>query len=78
MDPAAALKAISDTLFPPPRKEGDLLVSSDAYLGLEGARIDLERLGASRVCIRTIEKMQKQLAEVSEILRKAGLQGRHI
>jgi len=41
----------------------------------EEARIKalLERLGASCVCIRTIQKVQKQLAEVSEILRKAGL-----
>jgi hypothetical protein len=76
MEPDAALKAINNALFPPPRKEGDWLVSGDAYLGLEGARMDLERLGASRVCIRTIEGVQKQLAEVSEILRKAGLQGR--
>jgi hypothetical protein len=78
MDPPAALKAVCSALFPPPRKEGDLLVSGDAYLALEGARIDLERLGASRACIRTVERVQKQLAEVSEILRKAGLQGRQI
>jgi hypothetical protein len=78
MEPEAALQAVSNALFPTPRKEGDFLVSGDAYLALEGARIDLERLGASRVCIRTIEGVQKQLAEVSEILRKAGLQGRQI
>ena len=74
MDPEDALKAISNALFPPPRKEGDMLVSGDAYLALEGARIDLTRLGADRVCIRTIGRVQKQIAEVKEILQKAGLE----
>ena len=78
MEPGAALEAINNALFPPPRKEGDWLVSGDAYRALEGVRIDLERLGVRRACIVTIEGVQKQLAEVSEILRKAGLQGRQI
>jgi hypothetical protein len=74
MEPEAALRAISNALFPPPRKEGDFLVGGGAYWDLEGAGIDLKRMGADPVCIRTIERVQKQLIEVSEILQKAGVQ----
>ena len=76
MDPEEALRAISNALFPPPRKEGDFLVGGGAYWELEGARIDLKRMGADPVCIGTIERVQGQLLEVSEILQKAGFQVR--
>lgn len=76
MEPEEALRAISNALFPPPKKEGDFLVVGDAYTNLEGARIDLKRMGADPVCIRTIERVQGQLVEVSEILQRAGFQVR--
>lgn len=41
-------------------------VSHDPYYNLEGALIDLRRQGADEVCIRTIERVQAQLAEVSK------------
>jgi hypothetical protein len=73
MKPEAALEAISNALFPPPRREGGLMVTGDAYWSLASARVDLERKGASPVCIRTIERVQQQIMEVAEVLRKAGL-----
>jgi hypothetical protein len=76
VEPEDALRAISNALFPPPRMEGDFLVGGDAYINLEGARIDLRRMGADPVCIHTIERVQGQLLEVSEILQKAGFQVR--
>jgi hypothetical protein len=73
MTPDAALEAIKNALCPPIRKENDgLLIDGNAYHNLDGARIDLVRLGADAACIRTIERVQKQLAEVSRILEQAG------
>ena len=74
MKPEAALQAISEILSPPPRIEDGLRVSGDAYLNLAGALIDLERLGADPVCIRTIRRVQQQLKEVSKLLQRAGYQ----
>jgi hypothetical protein len=68
-----AIKAIDDALFPPPRREGGLMVTGDAYWSLANARVDLERAGASAVCIRTIERVQQQIMEVADVLRKVGL-----
>jgi hypothetical protein len=73
MKPEAALEAINKALFAPPRREGGLTVTGDAYWSLAGARVDLERAGASPVCIRTIERVQQQLMEVADVLRKMGL-----
>jgi hypothetical protein len=73
MEPVAALEAISNALFAPPRREGGLMVTGDAYWSLAGARVDLERAGASPTCLRTIERVQRQLMEVADVLRKAGL-----
>ena len=63
MEPKAALEAISRALFPPPRKEEGAMVSADAHLNLEGVRLDLTRMGADPVCIRTIASVQQQLLE---------------
>jgi hypothetical protein len=73
MKPEAALEAINKALFPPPRREGGLMVTGDAYWSLAGARVDLERAGVSPVCLRRIESVQRQLMEVADILRKMGL-----
>jgi hypothetical protein len=72
MKPEAALQAISEILSPPPRIEDELHVQGDAYWNLDGVRIDLERLGADPVCIRTIRRVQQQLKEVSKVLQRAG------
>src|SRR5687767_15872393 len=72
MTPEAALHAISEIFSPPPRIEEGLKVSGDAYWNLAGALIDLERLGADPVCIRTIKRVQQQLKEVSNVLQRAG------
>jgi hypothetical protein len=74
MEPKAALEAISRALFPPSRKEEGAMVSADAYLNLEGVRLDLTRMGADPVCIRTIASVQQQLLEVSAVLRRAGFE----
>jgi hypothetical protein len=69
-----ALKKIANALFPKPRKDkGGLMVDGDAYYNLEGARIDLERTGADRVCLETIESVQQQIIAVSKVLQKAGV-----
>jgi hypothetical protein len=73
MKPEAALEAISKSLFPPPREQGGMMVSGDAYWNLAGVRVNLERAGADYVCIRTIESVQRQLMEVADVLRKVGL-----
>jgi hypothetical protein len=73
MKPEEALEAISKALFPPATKQGGTMVSGDAYWNLAGARVDLERAGANPVCIRTIERVQRQLMEVADVLRKVGL-----
>jgi len=70
--PEAALRAINEILSPPPRIENGLRVFGDAYANLDGARIDLEHLGANPVCIQTIRRVQQQLKEVSDVLEKAG------
>jgi hypothetical protein len=72
MKPEAALHAISEILSPPPRIEDGLQVSGDAFWNLDGALIDLSRLGADPVCIRTIRRVQQQLKEVSNVLERAG------
>jgi hypothetical protein len=72
MRPEAALRAISEILSPPTRVEAGLQVCGDAYWNLYGALIDLERLGADPVCIRTIRRIQGQLKDVSDVLREAG------
>jgi hypothetical protein len=72
MKPEAALHAISEILSPPPGIEDGLQVSGDAYWNLAGALMDLERLGADPVCIRTIRRVQQQLKEVSNVLQTAG------
>jgi hypothetical protein len=75
MESQAALEAIMNALFPPPRKaEAGFMISGDALDNLLGARIDLERLGVDPVCIRTIERVRQQLVEVSRILQAAGIQ----
>ena len=73
MKPEEALEEIKKALFPPPRRAGGAMVSGDAYWNLAGARTDLERTGASPVCLRTIERVQRQLVEVADVLRKMGL-----
>jgi hypothetical protein len=50
------------------------MISADALDNLLGARIDLERLGADPVSIRTFERVRQQLIEVSRILQAAGFQ----
>jgi hypothetical protein len=72
MKPETALRAINESLSPPPRTEAGLQVRGDAYWTLSGALIDLERLDADPVCIRTIRRIQEQLKEVSNVLREAG------
>jgi hypothetical protein len=72
MKPEAALHAISEILSPPPRLENRLRVDGDAYWNLAGTLIDLERLGADPVCIRTIRRVQQQLKDVSKVLQTAG------
>ena len=72
MNAEAALRAISEILSPPPRIEDGYQVFGDAYWNLGGALIDLERLGADPVCIRTIRRVQQQLKEVSNVLQRAG------
>jgi hypothetical protein len=77
MNAKEALEAINNALFPMPRKEqGGVMVSSDAYANLQGVRIDLKRMDADVVCIRTIERVQKQLLEVSKILHLMGFPNR--
>ena len=49
-------------------------MSHDPYYNLEGALIDLRRQGADVVCIRTIERVQAQLAAVSK--RAASIRNR--
>jgi len=44
----------------------DISICHDPYYDLEGALIDLRRQGADEVCIRTIERVQEQLAAVSK------------
>ncbi|MBY0561528.1 hypothetical protein [Hyphomicrobium sp.] len=74
MKPEKALEKISSALFPTPRKErGGHLIDSDAYYNLEGALIDLKRTKADPVCIKTIERVQKQIHQVSRILIDAGV-----
>jgi hypothetical protein len=73
MKPEAALAAINQALFAPPRREDGLMVTGDAYWSLASARVDLERAGVSPVCLRAIERVQRQLMEVADVLRKAGL-----
>jgi type VI protein secretion system component VasF len=72
MKPEAALHAINEILSPPPRMEQGLRVYVDAYGDLAGALMDLERLGADPVCIRTIRRVLRQLEEVSNVLQRAG------
>ena len=72
MKPEAALDAINEILSPPPRMEEGLPVRGDAYWNLAGALMDLERLGADPVRIRTIRRVLQQLKEVSNVLQRAG------
>jgi hypothetical protein len=72
MKPEAALQAISEILSAPPRTEAGLKVDGDAYWNLCGALVDLERLGADPVCIRTIRRVQEQHKEVADVLQRAG------
>ena len=73
MNAEVALEAIEKTLFPPTQeREGGIRISAGAYDNLEGVRLDLKRMGGDPVCIRTIERVQRQLAEVSKILLEAG------
>jgi hypothetical protein len=71
MESEAALGTIAEILSPPPIKDG-LRMSGDAYGNLHGALIDLERLNADAVCVRTIRRVLQQLKEVSNILELAG------
>ncbi len=72
--PEDALAKINAALFPPPRKErGEVMVCADAYYELEGAIIDLKRLKADAVCIKTVERVQQQILAVSKVLQKAGV-----
>lgn len=74
MKPEDALDTINKILFPLPTKAKEgVMLDGNAYENLDGARLDLERMGADPVSIRTIERVQKQLAEVLDVLRKAGL-----
>jgi hypothetical protein len=73
MKPEEALEAIDKALFPPAARQGGMMVSGDAYWTLAGARVDLERAGANPACIRTIERVQRQLMEVADVLRQVGL-----
>jgi hypothetical protein len=53
-------KRISDAL--------DFGGERDAIDNLEGALIDLRRTGADPVCIRTVERVQQQIAAVLSII----------
>jgi hypothetical protein len=44
-------------------------ISHDSYYELEGALIDLRREGADKVCLKTIERVQKKLADVGSRAR---------
>lgn len=69
-----ALEKINSALFPPAKKQRDgVMIDSDAYYNLEGAILDLKRLKADAVCIRTIERVQQQILAVSKVLQKAGI-----
>lgn len=75
MNAILALEEIKDVLFARPKQREDgVLVSSDAYYELEGALIDLKRTNADEVCIRTVERVQKQISKVHKILQNAGLE----
>jgi hypothetical protein len=70
-DLAARIKAILD----PPAREEDLdgklvKVSGDAYYNLEGVIQDIRHGKADAVCIRTLERVQKQISEVIELCRQ--------
>ena len=59
-------------LAPPPRKGRDgMMVTSEAYYNLEGALYDLHRQKADPICIRTIERVQKQIVSVLKICEAA-------
>lgn len=56
-------------LFPKPRKSRDgSYTSSDAYYNLEGALYDLRKSGADRVCIHTVARVVRQLAQAKHAL----------
>lgn len=77
MKAETALARINKALFPTPTKMASgAMLDQNAYYELEGALIDLERTGADRVCIETVRRVQKQINEVSNILRAVGARKR--
>lgn len=42
--------------------------SADAYDNLHGARIDLERFKADKVCLNTIDRVMQQLLSVKKVI----------
>ena len=48
-----------------------IAMSTDAYLNLEGAIIDLERTGCDAVCLNTLKRVAIQLAEIGKELAAA-------
>lgn len=69
MDAFEALRQVREALFPEPVKDGNgYYTDSSAFWNLEGARVDLERLKADRVCINTIKRVQQQLVEAERAI----------
>ena len=68
---ADKLQAARAALFPDPKPmvgKPQHSVSSDVVDNLEGVLIDLERTGADAGCIRTLERMMRQLVVARRIL----------
>jgi hypothetical protein len=49
------------------RRVFDFGGENDAFYNLEGALDDLKRQGADPICIRTIERVQEQIAALSHL-----------
>ena len=49
--PEAALESVRQALSPAPREQQGFLIRGAAYWTLEGAKLDLERMGADPICI---------------------------
>lgn len=66
---ADRVEAIRQTLFPPETPKGDRsTICHDADENLDAALYDLKRLKADPACIRTIERVLKQIHDVRLIL----------
>lgn len=65
-DIKASVTAILD---PPAHIQDGMNITDNAYYNLEAALIDLRRSGADPVCIRTIERVQKQISDVMQLCK---------